>query len=257
MFSLESLLLPAFIAGIITFLAPCTLPLVPGFIGFISGSSINKTDSTNDSRLIRRRVIINAALYVLGFSVVFVVLGILFGMLGSVLAPYRVWLARIGGLFILFFGLYLTGIFHTRWFQFLNKQKRFSFVQKLTPGRPLSSLIFGMTFAFGWTPCIGPILGSVLLVASTQGTVLAGAVLLSVFTLGLAIPYMILAFFIGHATTFVSKMTQKMHVISFVGGLLLIVLGILVVLDRNDVFIGFFYQLLSFIDYESTLLDFL
>ncbi len=256
MFDFFSLLVPAFFAGLITFLAPCTLPLVPGYLGFISGVSVKDIQNSN-IRDIRRKVFINGLMYVVGFSFVFVLLGILFGLAGSVFAEYRIWLARIGGLFVIFFGLYLMHIFDFKFFDFLNSNHRFNIANKLTPGKPSSSLIFGMTFAFGWTPCIGPILGSVLLLASTAGTVFEGGALLFVFSIGLGIPFLLLALFVGQAAGYIHKLSKYLNVISFVGGLLLVFLGILIFMDNFGIFVSSFYKLFESFNFEKLLINYL
>ena len=251
-----SLLVPVFFAGLITFLAPCTLPLVPGYLGFISGVSAKDIQNSNIQN-VRRKVFMNGLMYVIGFSFVFVLLGILFGLAGSVFADYRIWLARIGGLFVIFFGLYLMHIFDFKFFNFLNSSHRFNIANKLTPGKPSSSLIFGMTFAFGWTPCIGPILGSVLLLASTSGTILEGGILLFVFSIGLGIPFLLLALFIGQATGYIRKLSKYLNIISFVGGLLLVFLGVLIFMDNFGIFVSSFYRLFESFNFEKTLINYL
>jgi cytochrome c-type biogenesis protein len=248
-----SLILPAFIAGIITFLAPCTLPLVPGYLGFIGGVSAQDLKDTKTGRGARRKILLNATMYVLGFSLIFIVLGTVFGAAGVALAKYRLWLTRIGGVFVIFFGLYLMHIFKSPIFNFLNREKKLSFGSSLTPGKPSSSFIFGMTFAAGWTPCVGPILGTILFMASTQGQIGAGAFLLSVFSLGLAIPFLLIALAFGHAAQYIKAITKYLHIISFVGGIFLLFLGILLVTDKMSVWLTYSYKLFNFFNYEFIL----
>src|SRR3989344_1153844 len=219
-----SLLLPAFIAGLLTFLAPCTLPLVPGFLGFISGVSIKDFEKKESRVGARRKIFINGFLYVVGFTIVFVLLGSIFGLAGSTLVKYRFWLVN--------------------------------FSRILIPGKPLSSLLFGMVFAFGWTPCVGPVLGSILFLATTSGTVLQGAFMLFIFSLGLAIPFLMIALGFGHATEYIKKIAKYLGIISKVGGFLLVLLGILLLTDNVGIWIGYFYEVFSFINYEG-LLDYL
>lgn len=252
-----ALIIPAFIAGILTFLAPCTLPLVPGYLGFISGVSARDLKDPQKIKTARKKVFMNGLLYVIGFSVIFILLGTLFGLAGAALAQHRVWLSRIGGIFVIFFGLYLMHFFDLKVFTFMQKERRFSFVSKLQPGKPSSSLIFGMTFAFGWTPCVGPVLASILLLASTSGTITQGALLLFVFSLGLAIPFLLLAISVGHAAQYIQKISKYLNVISFIGGAFLVVLGVLLFMDRFAFFIGWFYQVFEFLQYEEALLDYL
>lgn len=251
-----SLIIPAFIAGILTFLAPCTLPLVPGYLGFISGVSVKDLDDPKKVPTIKRKVLKNGIFYVIGFSLVFIIMGSVFGLAGSFLAQNRVWLSRIGGVFVIFFGLYLMHIFNLPVFSFMNRERKFNVISKLTPGDPLSSLIFGATFAFGWTPCVGPVLGSILLLASTSGTVFQGAFLLLVFSIGLGIPFIIMALALGHATGYIKKLSKYLNVISFVGGVFLVFLGILLVSDNLSIWVSYFYQLFDMLGYEA-ILDYL
>jgi len=179
---LLSLVIPSFIAGILTFLAPCTLPLVPGYLGFISGVSVDDLKDPEKSHGARRKIFMNGLLYVIGFSVVFIMLGSLVGLGGSALVQHRVLLGRIGGAFIIIFGLYMLNVLKLNFLNFLGGEHRIPIMNKLKPGTPLSSLIFGSTFALGWTPCVGPILGSVLVLAASSATVGQGTVLLAVFS---------------------------------------------------------------------------
>lgn len=255
-----TLIIPAFIAGVLTFLAPCTLPLVPGYLAFIGGTSTKDLQDPAKAPFIRKRIFINGLMYVIGFSVIFILMGSAFGAAGSFLTKYRLWLSRIGGAFVIFFGLYLMHAFSLPIFKsafsFLNKSGRISIVQKLTPGKPSSSFIFGATFAFGWTPCIGPILATILVLASTSGTALQGSILLLVFSLGLAIPFLAVALGFGHAATYIKKITKYLNIVSFVGGLFLVFLGILLLTDNLIIWVGYFYQWFSFINYEG-ILDYL
>jgi len=253
----DNLILPAFIAGVLTFLAPCTLPLVPGFLGFISGSSVKDLGLIKHNRHLRRKVLLNAVFYVFGFSLVFIFLGSLFGLLGSFLADYRVWLEKIGGVFVVFFGLYMMKVFDFKIFSFLHKEKKLNILNKLAPGKPSSSFIFGMTFSFGWTPCVGPVLGSVLLLATTTSTVWQGMLLLTVFSAGLALPFIVLALLAGQAVYVVRRLNKFLNLISFVGGIFLVFLGILVITGHMGIFITKFYQLFEFMDYQDKLLDYL
>ncbi len=252
-----SLVIPAFIAGLLTFLAPCTLPLVPAYLGFISGASAKDLQDPTKLKQIRRRVVLNGLFYVLGFSLVFVALGIIFGVGGVALAKYQTLLTRIGGVFIIIFALYLMHVFDKIPFlRFMSQEKHANVTGKLKPGTASSSFIFGATFAFGWTPCVGPILGSILLLASSTTTVFQGAFLLLVFSLGLAVPFMILAFGVGHAAETVKKLSKILPYISFIGGVFLLFLGVLLLTDSMSVWLSWAYQALQFIEYDR-LLDYL
>lgn len=253
-----SLIFPAFIAGLLTFLAPCTLPLVPAYLGFISGASAKDLQDPAKLKSIRRRVLWNGLFYVLGFSAIFVGLGVIFGLGGVALAKYQLILTRVGGAFVIFFALYLMNILDKipGLKQLLSSEHRMRLPQSLKPGSPSSSFIFGATFAFGWTPCVGPILGSILLLASSTATMLQGAFLLSVFSLGLAIPFLLIALGIGHASETVKKLSKILPYISFIGGVFLLFLGILLVTNSMGIWLTWAYEVFSFFEYEA-LLDYL
>ncbi len=257
MMQMFALLIPAFFAGLLTFLAPCTLPLVPAYLGFISGASAKELQDPTKADVIRSRVFRNGIFYVLGFSLVFVAFGILFGIAGALLADFQRVLTRVGGLFVIFFGLYLMHAFDRaplfRWF---NSEKRLPLISNLTPGHPFSSFIFGATFAFGWTPCVGPILGSILLLASSTATIVQGAILLSVFSLGLAVPFLLMAYGIGHASHTVRTLSAVLPYVSFVGGLFLLFLGVLLVTDHMGIWLIWVYEAFGNAGYNR-LLDYL
>jgi len=249
---LLSLIIPAFIAGLLTFLAPCTLPLVPAYLGFISGASAKELEDEKISPEICRKVLVNGVFYVLGFSVIFILLGVVFGLGGVALAKYQLLLAKVGGVFIIFFGLYLMHVFdRISLFRFLSTDKKIRLHSSLKPGTPSSSFIFGSTFALGWTPCIGPILGSILLLATSTATVVQSAVLLGVFSLGLAIPFLVLALGVGHASHAVRNLSKILPYISFIGGIFLLTLGVLLLFEKMDILLVIMYKMFSFIEYEQ------
>lgn len=247
------LIIPAFVAGLLTFLAPCTLPLAPAYLSFISGASAKDLADPQQLKTIRRKVIINGLFYVLGFSVVFILLGVVFGIGGVALAKYQAILGRIGGVFIIIFGLYLMHVFDLSFLNFLQAEKRFNVAGKLKPGNPFSSAILGFTFALGWTPCVGPILASILFLASSTATVFQGAFLLAVFSLGLAIPFMVLAFGVGHAAQTVSKLSKILPYISFIGGTFLLFLGILMLTGKMSIWLAWAFKAFAIFDYEVIL----
>lgn len=251
------LIIPAFIAGLLTFLAPCTFPLVPGYLGFISGVSAKELEDPKTHAIAKRKVLLNGLMYVVGFSVVFILLGSVFAAAGIYLSASRIWLTRIGGIFVMFFGLYLMHIFDLTLFSFLQKEKRFHLANKLQAGKPISSFIFGMTFAFGWTPCVGPVLGSILVLASTTGTILEGAFLLTIFSVGLATPFLLLALAIGHAAAYVKKMSAYLRVISFIGGLFLVFLGVLLLTNHLGIWVSQFYEWVNIIHVEQRFFEYL
>ncbi len=263
-----ALVIPAFIAGIITFLAPCTLPLVPGYLSFISGSSISDFQDPARAKKFQLKVFLNGFFYVIGFSAVFIFLGSLFGLGGSFLFQYRDIFTRLGGVFVILFGLFLLipGItvlvggkldfMKIDPFRFLAAERQIRIGTKLKPGNPVSSLVFGGTFALGWTPCVGPILGSILTLAASSATVGQGALLLAVFSLGLAIPFLGTALAIGWVSSRLATLAALLNWISAIGGMLLVMLGIMMLAGNFVLWISFFYRFFDFINYDA-LLDYL
>lgn len=245
-----SLILPAFIAGLLTFLAPCTLPIVPAYLGFISGASFDELRDPVRARSLRWRIFGNGLAFVVGWSVVFILLGTLVGSIGAALVPWRLWLGRIGGIFVIIFGLFMLNVLKI---PFLAREVHVSVPPLFRRGTPANSLVLGSAFGIGWTPCVGPILGSILLLASTSATALQGATLLGVFSLGLAIPFLAIAAGVGSATRFLERATPFLNVVSIIGGLFLIGLGILLLTDNFSLLISYGYRWLRFINYESLL----
>ncbi len=279
-----SLIIPAFIAGLLTFLAPCTLPLVPGYLGFISGVSLKDLSDPEKAKRTRWKIFLNGLFFVVGFSLIFIFLGTLAGLGGQALFPYRIWMARIGGIFVIIFGLFMLhphtnplirdflSILFLPLEKLINKFKtiigvgvnvlNIPFFKKSTQvripsffqrGKTINSLLLGSAFGLGWTPCVGPILGSILTLAATGGTVGQGAFLLSVFSLGLAIPFLIIALSIGSASAYLNKISKYLNAISIVGGIFLIFLGILLLTNTLGVWISYFYRLFDFINYDALL----
>jgi cytochrome c-type biogenesis protein len=243
-------IISAFLAGFLTFLAPCTLPLVPIYLGFISGVDPKAFANKTAIKETRRKVLINGVAFVLGFTLIFILFGVLVGIVGQALVPYRLWLSRLGGLLIIAFGLYMLGIF--KW-QALSQTKKFSLEKYLHPGQPSSAFIVGATFALAWTPCVGPILGSILLLASTQTTVVQGALLLFIFSLGLAIPFLLVAVLFARALEYIKVLTKYTEFISLVAGVLLVLLGFLLLTNNFGWLTSSFFQWFSWLNYEGIL----
>lgn len=241
----------SFVAGLLTFLAPCTLPLIPAYLGFIGGVSLPDIQNSEHAKALKRKIFLNGLLFVVGFTGVFMILGTVFGIVGKVLFEYRMWLGRIGGIFIIIFGLYMMRAIRIPWF---NTEKRIH-LHALRPGRPLSSLLFGMTFAFGWTPCIGPVLGTALTLAASSATAGTGALLLFMFSLGLATPFLLVAYGAGVSTKYIRALGKYLNIISVIGGVFLICIGLLLLTDNLGVWVSWFYRVFgrmyfdNFLDY--------
>jgi cytochrome c-type biogenesis protein len=231
-----ALLPAAFIAGILMFLAPCTLPIVPGYLAFIAGNP-SGTESNK-----RRRVLLNAIAFVFGFSVIFILLGTFAATVGSVLAPWREALGRIAGAVVVIFGLTMLGVIRI---PVLSQEKRFAVPHFLTIGKVQSSLLIGALFALGWSPCIGPILGSILLFASGSETATQGAFLLGVFSLGLGLPFIATAFLLNEAGTYIQRYTKFISALSLIGGTVLILLGILMLMGSMGLLVEWGFSFLS------------
>jgi cytochrome c-type biogenesis protein len=225
--------LAAFVAGLISFLSPCVLPLVPGYVSLISGAGIEELKSSDGHLL--RKVMLNSAAFIVGFSIVFITLGAISTEVGQVLAQYKSLLARIAGAVIILFGLHLTGIFQIK---ALLADTR---LHTLKGGAsPWGAFVIGFAFAFGWTPCVGPILAVVLGFAATQDTVWKGIFLLAIYSAGLAVPFLITSFGIERFLKFYNRFKFHMHVVEVASGGLLIVLGILLVMGKFTVISGYF-----------------
>lgn len=244
-------IISAFIAGLVMFLAPCTLPLVPAYLGFISGVSAEELKDPERAPDARRKIFYNGVAFTLGFSAVFILFGTLAGLIGAELSPYRVWLTRIGGVLVILFGVFLLGAYKLPIFQKFFASTSLRIPSWLSVGNPTSSLIIGGSFAIGWTPCVGPILGSILVLASASATALQGAFLLTVFSLGMAIPFLVLASAYSAMTSYIEKMSIYLHVISILGGIFLIGLGVLLVMDNFNILIQYAFQ--WFGEYEAIL----
>lgn len=249
---MTSLIISAFVAGVLMFLAPCTLPLVPAYLAFISGADgVELSREGGFSKAMRRRIFMNGVWYVVGFSIVFVSLGVLVAYVGSAfVGTSRMLLMRAGGILVMYFGLYMLGIVKS---SSLSSEKKWMVSDRFERGRPLTSFLLGAAFATGWTPCIGPILASILLVASTAESVGRGAILLGVFSLGMGIPFLILAGSIGSAYGRIKALRTYMPYISRLGGVFLVVLGGLLLVDQLGLLVGWGFQLLGFLGYEKIL----
>lgn len=211
-------LLVAFSAGLLSFLSPCVLPLVPSYVTFITGLSLEEV------RTSRRTALIHALLFVLGFSLIFITLGATASVLGRVLFVARVWIARLGGALIIVFGLYLLGIFN---FRLLGQDKRVYLADK--PLGYLGTVLVGVAFGAGWTPCIGPILGSILIYTSSTADLHRGLLLLTAYSAGLAVPFIVAALAIDRFLAVFARYRGAMKWVNRVGGVLLIIVGLLLI----------------------------
>ena len=234
----------AFIGGLLTFLAPCTLPLVPAYLGFIGGVSGKVRRETAVARPHERLfLLINALFFVLGFSVVFVGYGLVSGAFGSMLIIHRELFARVGGVLIVLFGLSLLDVFPMgKFFQNMSRPLP-RWVRAGTAG---GAFLLGFLFALGWSPCLGPILGSILVLAATGGHAFQGAFLLGVYSLGLGVPFIILAAIYGSAFSYIPRLSRFVPIAAWIGAWVLIVLGLLLVFGQLGSIGTFLSQFISY-----------
>lgn len=208
----------AFSAGLLSFLSPCVLPLIPSYVTFITGLSLD------DVQHARRAALLHGMLFVLGFTLIFLALGAGATLLGQTLLQYRDWISRIGGVVIIIFGLYLLGVLNIGFF---SRERRVHLSDK--PVGYFGTLVVGIAFGAGWTPCLGPILSSILLYTSTQADFSRGMWLLLAYSLGLAVPFLLSAVAIERFTAFFQRMRKQMMWISRVSGVVMIVIGVMLI----------------------------
>ena len=234
-------LLAAFGAGLLSFISPCVLPLVPGYLSYISGLSLDEMRGTVPAAAgagvavaaapaARRQVVLSSLAFILGFSLVFVSLGAAASAIGQFLIAQQALLSRIAGAIIIVFGLHTMGVLRIEW---LYQEKRVQTSRK--PAGFVGATLIGVAFAFGWTPCIGPILAGILALAGTQETVSQGVRLLAVYSLGLGVPFLATALMMNRFFAAMGRIRRHYHTIEIVSGLLLVVIGLLIFTNRFTV----------------------
>jgi cytochrome c-type biogenesis protein len=236
-------LLTAFAFGILSFVSPCVLPIVPGYLSFISGVSFDEMQSSSNRAKIRNRILANSIFFILGFSIVFIALGASATFIGKFLHEQINIISKIAGAIIVIFGFHMIGIYKI---PFLNYEKRFQ-----TDAKPLGyfgALIVGLAFAFGWTPCIGPILAAILAIASQQETIGQGIVLLTTYSLGLGIPFLLTSLSLTAFYNVFNKLKKHLHKLEIIGGILLVIVGILIMTNYLTIISGYFSRWLPFLN---------
>ena len=208
----------AFIAGLLSFLSPCILPVAPGYLSIISGASI--VDIQN-GLFSKRKLFLTTLAFILGFSIIFILLGLTSSFLGQLLREHRLWISRLGGIVVILLGLHLAGWLPISW---LYQEKRMNIGKSFGP---LGAFLTGVVFSLGWTPCVGPILGSILTLAGTQGNFLQGILLLCFYSLGLATPFFLLALAFERVSSGLAKFKPYLKYLEWFSGLLLILMGLL------------------------------
>jgi cytochrome c-type biogenesis protein len=216
-------MLVAFSAGVFSFLSPCVLPLFPSYLSFITGMSVEQLQESAARGGERRRVIGHSLAFILGFSMVFIGMGASFSALGQLLIEQRDLIRQLGGALIILFGLYIAGVLPLGW---LGRYRQVQLRSK--PAGLLGSWLVGVTFAIGWTPCVGPILGSILTLAGTAETVATGIALLGAYSAGLALPFFLSSLALGAFLVAVRRFRPWIPVVERAAGVLLVVVGLLV-----------------------------
>jgi cytochrome c-type biogenesis protein len=224
-------LLAAFVAGFLSFISPCVLPLIPGYISFVSGASLEEMRSHGAAR---RLVLARSLAFVLGFSLVFIAFGASASVIGQFVADKSPILAKIAGILIIVFGLHMMGVFRLA---FLDSEKRAQTQRK--PTGPIGALLVGVAFAFGWTPCIGPILAGILVVAGSQETIGKGVLLLAVYSLGLGLPFVLTSLAIDRFFSVAATIRRHYHAIELSSGGLLVAIGLLIFTGQLTVIVRY------------------
>lgn len=223
----EVSIIMSFTAGVLSFLSPCILPLFPSYITYITGKSFEELKDPGSAANIRKPVVLHSLFFILGFTVIFVLLGTTFSYLGSFFGIKRIWLERIGGIVIVLFGLHILGAFNLG---FLNLEKKFVFAKRGIGYWP--SFLVGMAFGVGWTPCVGPILSSILIYASTLESLPRAAVLLCFYSMGLGVPFFIASIAVNQFLFMFNRFKAFMRFVPVVTGIFLIFIGALLFFGR-------------------------
>ncbi len=221
-----SSVLVAMLAGFLSFLSPCTLPLFPSYLSFVAGVSYDELTARGASARTRRAVVTNSLCFIAGFTLAFVALGLPFSILGQALAKHQRIITQVGGVFIIVMGLYVAG-----WLRISFLARYWTLELKARPAGFLGAFVAGLTFAVGWTPCVGPILGSILTMASTVGRASTGMILLLAFSLSLAVPFFLSALALDRFLTLFDRYKSFLPVVSTASGVLMIAVGLLLVTD--------------------------
>jgi cytochrome c-type biogenesis protein len=230
-------LIAAFSAGLLSFVSPCVLPLVPSYISYITGLSVEQLTDASERVKFKKAIVLNSLLFIAGFSSVFIAFGASASLLGQVLITYQDHIRRFGGALIVVFGLYLLGILNLN---FLKMEHRFQFRSR--PAGYLGSFLIGVAFAAGWTPCVGPVLGSILLYASTTDSLASGVVLLTSYSLGLGLPLFLTALGVDRFLAYFKQARAYLWGVSTVSGVLLVVIGVMIYANSLTMITSFLEQ---------------
>jgi cytochrome c-type biogenesis protein len=217
----------AFSAGLLSFLSPCVLPLIPSYVTFVTGLSLEDVQHS------RRTALVHSLLFILGFTLIFLAFGAGATAIGSMLLRHREWITRIGGILVIVFGLYMLGVFNPA---FLARERRLHLANK--PFGYFGTVLVGIAFGAGWTPCLGPILGAILTYTATEASLERGLVLLGTYSMGLAVPFLAASLAINHFLALFTRFRRHMVWVTRISGVLLIFVGLLLVTNYFTILAG-------------------
>ncbi|MCL4479315.1 MAG: cytochrome c biogenesis protein CcdA [Deltaproteobacteria bacterium] len=217
----------AFVAGIFSFVSPCVLPLIPSYITYITGLSFEDFSEEESKAQVRKLTILHSIIFIIGFTMVFVALGASATAISNLMNSYKTLIRIIGGIIVIIFGIHITGLVNLK---FLEKQKTIQLKNK--PAGYIGTLLVGITFGAGWTPCIGPILGAILYMAMNMKTVYAGIILLTAYSLGLGIPFFLSSLAINSFLVYFKKFRKYIKAVTVASGVFLVLIGILLISDK-------------------------
>jgi len=224
----------AFVAGLLSFLSPCVLPLIPSYITYITGLSFGDLDAEHPTHLVRRKTLLHSLAFIAGFTTVFVLLGASATLLGNFMQQHMELIRKLGGVLVVLFGIHVTGLVPLKW---LLGERRVSLKHK--PAGFAGSFLVGLAFAAGWTPCIGPILASILMIAATEEKVGQGIVLLLLYSIGLGIPFLLSSLALHRFIVLFNRFKKYIRLFEIITGLFLIVVGVLIFTNWLSVLSGY------------------
>ncbi len=236
----------AFVAGIFSFVSPCVLPIIPSYITYITGLSFEDFDQEQNRAAVRKITIIHSLIFIIGFSMVFVALGASATAIGNIFTKYKDAIRIVGGIIVIIFGIHITGLINLK---FLESEKKVHLKNK--PAGYLGTLLVGITFGAGWTPCIGPILGAILYLAMNMKTVYSGVIMLAAYSLGLGVPFFLSSLAINSFLVYFKKFRKYVKAVTIASGVFLIIIGALLVSNRFATISNYFQQLMPNINIEA------
>jgi cytochrome c-type biogenesis protein len=230
-------LIAAFSAGLLSFVSPCVLPLVPSYISYITGLSVEQLTDVSEREKFKKAIVLNSLLFIAGFSAVFIAFGASASLLGQILITYQDSIRRVGGALIVVFGLYLLGVLNLN---FLKMEHRYQFRSR--PAGYLGSFLIGVAFAAGWTPCVGPVLGSILLYAGTTDSLMNGIMLLTFYSLGLGLPLFLTALGVDRFLAYFKEVRAYLWGVSTISGVFLVAVGVMIYANSLTMVTSFLEQ---------------